>query len=60
MRGARNEQPEEVTAERGVWCAGKKLRNASGVACARGKKLRNASGVACAKNTMVSLLEHYG
>jgi hypothetical protein len=54
MRGARNEQPEEETAERGVCSAGKKLRNASGEACARRKKLRNASGEACAKNTMVS------
>lgn len=54
MRGARNEQPEEGTAERGEGCAGGKLRNASGVGCARRKKLRSANGVACAKNTMVS------
>lgn len=53
MRGARNELPEEGTAERGVGCVGRKLRNASGVACAMRKKLRNASGVACAKNTKV-------
>ena len=54
MRGARNEQPEEVTAERGVGCVGKKLRSVNEVACARGKKLRSANEVACANNIMVS------